>query len=305
MIAPPDWLDPKKPCLVGLSGGRDSVALHHWLVGHGFQKLIYCHLNHGLRGKESDTDETFVRKLIGPDLLSKKTDVASLAAEKKLSLETAARNARHHFFEECAAQSGVNKVLLAHHADDQAETILFNLLRGSAGTKGMSTRQKINNLTFLRPLLAVRRSEINDFLTKGNHSFREDSSNSESFATRNRLRHEALPLLADILDRDPVPALLRSHQQTGELEQIVGSHLETLNILDPRGRIHLPSFRTLPPPLQKKFLHQFLKDHHIPNLSSDLISRALTLLSPDSPSTINLPGSQRLRRKESRLFISP
>jgi tRNA(Ile)-lysidine synthase len=224
--------------------------------------------------------------------------------KKKLSLETAAREARHSFFNECSGHTGVSKILLAHHADDQAETILFNLLRGSSGIKGMSTRQKIGELTFLRPLLKVRRSEIDSFLANGNHPFREDSSNSKPFATRNRLRHEAFPLLSDILERDPVPALLRAHQRTEELEQIANAQLKTFNILDPKGRIHLPIFRTLSPALQKKALHQYLTENNIPNISSNLISRGLTLLSPDSPSSINLPGSQRLRRKESRLFIS-
>ena len=300
----PDWLDPQETYLVGISGGRDSVALHHWLASYGFQSLIFCHLNHGLRGEESDGDETFLRDLIGPSLLSQKADVSALATEKKLSLETAAREARHSFFNECSGHTGVSKILLAHHADDQAETILFNLLRGSSGIKGMSTRQKIGELTFLRPLLNVGLSEIDSFLANGNHPFREDSSNSKPFATRNRLRHEAFPLLSDILERDPVPALLRAHQRTEELEQIANAQLKTFNILDPKGRIHLPIFRTLSPALQKKALHQYLTENNIPNISSNLISRGLTLLSPDSPSSINLPGSQRLRRKESRLFIS-
>jgi len=305
MIAPPPWLDPSQAYLLGISGGRDSIALYHWLLSHRFHKIIPCHLNHGLRAAESDADEAFLKELIGPSLLCQSIDVAALAAQQKTSLETAARQARHHFFQDCARTTGLSQLLLAHHADDQAETILFNLLRGSAGSKGMSSQHQINELHILRPFLKVRRSEIDAFIKQGQYPYREDSSNTSPFATRNRIRHEALPLLAQILDRDPVPGLLRSLALSTELEEIAQTHLDSLNILDPQGRIHLPSFRTLPTAIQKKALHRFLNQHGIPELSSKIIDRALTLLSPDAPASLNLPSGLRLRRKESRLFISP
>ncbi len=305
MITPPPWLDSSQAYLLGISGGRDSIALHHWLVSHGFKNIIPCHLNHRLRDQESDGDEAFLKELLGPSLISKSIDVAALASEQKLSLETAARRARHHFFRECAASTGIPKILLAHHADDQAETALFNLLRGSSGTKGMAEQHEIDGLTFLRPFLKVRRSEIDAFIKDGNFIYREDSSNTAPFATRNRIRHEALPLLADLLKRDPVPGILRSLELTSDLEEISQIHLDSLNLLDPQGRIHLPTFRDLPTSVQKKALHSYLSDHRIPELSSKIIESALTLLSPDASSSINLPGGQRLRRKESRLFLSP
>lgn len=305
MIPPPPWLDPAKPYLVGISGGRDSIALHHWLQAHRFQHLTYCHLNHGLRGPESEGDQAFLQALLGPSLICGQSNVGTLAAQEKLSLETAARQARHRFFEKCAHDTGVHEILLAHHADDQAETILFNLLRGSGGLRGMKTHQKIGTLNFLRPFLEVRRSEIDTFLSENGHRFREDSSNQDPFASRNRLRHEALPLLREILDRDIVPGLLRAHQHSRELAELTQSLLSKSHHLDPQGRIHLPSFRTLAPALQKIALHQYLSDHAIPNLSSELIEQALLLTHPDQPPSLNLPGGLRLRRKESRLLISP
>jgi len=305
MKTPPDWLTPDQPYLLGISGGRDSMVLHHWLTAHHFTNLTCCHLNHGLRGPESDQDQSFLRDHLGDHLLAQKTDVADLARREKLSLETAARQARHSFFESCAQSTGISGVLLAHHADDQAETILFNLLRGSAGPKGMMPRHRIGKLTFLRPLLHTRRSEIDSYLTQNEIAFREDSSNSDPFAARNRLRHEAFPLLAEILGRDPAPALLRAHQHTRDLDDLAQTLLDEAQILDPRGRIHLPTFRALSVPLQKKALHQFLRQHRITELSAELIDEGLTLTDPDSPPAINLPGGLRLRRKEARLFISP
>jgi len=305
MIPPPAWLDPARPYLVGISGGRDSVALHHWLRNHGFQNLIYCHLNHRLRGQESDDDEAFLRDLLGSSLRCAKTDVTTLASEQKLSLETAAREARHRFFETCADKTGTHEILLAHHADDQAETILFNLLRGSAGARGMKASQKIGTLTFLRPLLKVRRADIDFFLTQHGHRFREDSSNCEPVASRNRLRNEAIPLLKEILGRDITPGLLRAHDHRRELEAFANSQIDLINHLDPQGRIHLPSFRTLPTVLQKMALHHYLRDRGTPGLTSELIHQGLLLTDPSHSPSLNLPGGLRLRRKESRLFISP
>lgn len=305
MKAPPAWLSPDKPYLVGISGGRDSVCLYHWLVSHQFHNLTCCHLHHGLRGHEADADENFLRELLGSDLIVGHTDVPALAEKESLSLETAARRARHTFFHDCARRTGIAQVLLAHHADDQAETILFNLLRGSAGPKGMKPRQKLGKLTLLRPLLAVRRTEINDYLSTHQISFREDQSNAQPFATRNRLRHEALPLLADILGRDPVPALQRTERLSRDLEEIARNTLDSLDLLDPQNRLHLPTFRSLSTALQRQALHDYLRKNDIPNLTFDLIDRARLLAHPEAPPSLNLPGGQRLRRKQARLFLSP
>lgn len=304
MISPPEWLNREEPYLVGISGGRDSIALHHWLVENSFNKIVYCHLNHELRKGESDDDEKFLRKLLGKDLIVGRVNVAELAENENLSLETAARDARHRFFQECATQTGINHILLAHHADDQAETILFNLLRGTAGLKGMKIQQKFGPLTILRPFLEVRREFINRYLSSLNHSFRDDSSNLEPFATRNRLRNEAIPLLSDIMKRDINTNILRAFDHHRDLEDAADNFLSEVKILDPQGRVYLPTLRTLPQALQKRSIHQFLSSHSIPNLTSAHVDQALSIMHPDAPPSMNLPGGQRLRRKEARLFIS-
>jgi len=304
MNPPPNWLDPAGDYLIGISGGRDSVFLHHWLQAHGFQSLIYCHLNHGLRGHESDGDESFLQDLLGDQLISEKVNLNDFSEQNSLSIETAAREARHQFFARCAEQTGRDQIILAHHAEDQAETILFNLLRGSSGAKGMSSQHTIASLTILRPMLGLRRREIDSYLKSKNLPFREDSSNKLPFATRNRLRHEALPLLSDILGRDPVPALIRASKHTMELEAIADQLFDQSQLLDPQGRLFLPKLREIPPALQRRALFRYLKDHQTPQISASLIEQALEMLPSDSPPALNLPGGLRLRRKESRLFIS-
>ncbi|MDP0491169.1 MAG: tRNA lysidine(34) synthetase TilS [Verrucomicrobiota bacterium JB023] len=303
-------LHPDQDYLLGLSGGRDSVALLHLLCEAGIQRLHLVHLNHQLRGEESEGDARFVRELAthyGLPFTVAREKVTTLAEERAISLETAARQARHQLFARVAVETGRSQILLAHHAEDQAETLLFNLLRGSAGLKGMTSTQPLTidgkTLLLLRPLLQVRRKELTRYLTERNLAWREDRSNASSDFTRNRLRNEALPLLTDILGRDIIPPLLRAHEDSQEKEDTLNDLLDAFRLLDPQGRIHLPTFRLLPRPLQKKALFQFLSKNGIPELSSDLISRSLTLLDPNGPAKINLPGDRFIQRREGRLFL--
>src|SRR5207302_238159 len=125
--------------LVGVSGGRDSVALLHSLVERGYEQLIVCHLNHQLRGRSSDADARFVKKLadkygVGFELGA--VNVRVLAKKKKTSIETAARDARYSFFAKAAKRKRCHTIFLAHHADDLVETFLLNLIRG-AGLTGL------------------------------------------------------------------------------------------------------------------------------------------------------------------------
>src|SRR5229473_4819767 len=126
--------------LIGVSGGRDSVALLHWLKERGYKKLIVCHLNHQLRGRSSDANARFVEKLAAQcdvDLEMGSANVRALAAKQKISIETAAREARYQFFAQVAKRGRCRTIFLGHHADDLVETFLINLFRGS-GTSGLS-----------------------------------------------------------------------------------------------------------------------------------------------------------------------
>jgi len=303
-------LKPNQSHLLGISGGRDSVALLHSLLDVGCRKITLCHLNHQLRGLFSADDAAFVRDLAEKHELPfeiGRTNVQRLANEQSLSLETAARQARHTFFAECAKRRKCTRLLLAHHADDNAETILFNLLRGSAGLKGMQFSSELRierrKLTLLRPLLAVRRSEIDAYLAAHGLPYRDDASNLEPIATRNRLRHEALPLLEHIMDRDVVPALLRAAAHADEQDNALADLLDHLQLIDPQGRLFLPKLRALPTSLQRRALFTYLKANNISDLSNDLLLRCLALLDPDAPAKENLPGNKHLRRRANRLFI--
>ena len=296
-----------KRWLVGVSGGADSVALLHLLLKAGFRNLVVCHLDHGLRGRASTEDAKFVMRLAAKltvECVIARADVRARMAERGESLETAARHARLEFFAECAVKFRCCRVLLAHHADDQAETVLWNLLRGSHGLKGMRVEQRLGEkLDLIRPLLGVRRAELVEWLKGHGHRWREDASNAEPIAVRNRLRHEALPLLAEISERDPVLAFVRGAADTEEQTALAAWALDKAQVLDPQGRLHLPALRSLPIALQRIALCGFLQDHGICSLDRDLIERGLGLLDVKNSAVINLPGGGKLRRRAGRLWL--
>lgn len=300
----------QKRWLAGVSGGADSVALLHLLVERGFSKVIVCHLDHGLRGRASTEDAKFVQRLaakLGVEFASGRVDVARRMHERSESLETAARQARHGFFAECARKYRCPRVLLAHHAGDQAETVLWNLLRGSHGLKGMREEQTMEvggrRLLISRPLLKLPGGELRDWLASRNFSWREDASNAECEVIRNRLRHEVLPLLGDISGRNPVEMINRALEGTRELEEIEAWAVAQAGALDPQGRLHLPALRSLPGALQAAVIVKFLRAAGIGGIDRSLVSRVITLLNPASPPAVNLPGGGWIRRRAGRLLL--
>jgi tRNA(Ile)-lysidine synthase len=191
---------PGDTIIVALSGGADSCALLDILAGLRdiSANLVVAHLNHCLRGAESDADEQFCRKLAEQYALpfeSRRIDVADLARREGLNLEDAGRRARIAFLDEIRTHWQASAIALAHHADDQAETVLMRLLRGSGATglSGMSFR---NGSGRIRPLLTSTRTEIEAYLRARGLKHREDASNRDTAFLRNRIRHELLPVLA-------------------------------------------------------------------------------------------------------------
>lgn len=186
--------------IVALSGGADSCALLDILAGlrELSPRLVVAHLNHCLRGAESDADERFCQALAGRYSLpfhSRRCDVAALARTRGLGLEDAGRRARMAFLDQLRTSRGGAAIALAHHADDQAETVLMRLLRGSGATGLAGMRFKTDDGR-IRPLLSSSRSDILAHLSARGLPYREDASNRDTAFLRNRIRHELLPLLA-------------------------------------------------------------------------------------------------------------
>ena len=185
--------------LVGVSGGPDSVALLQLLAARapGFQlRLAVAHLDHALR-PESGQDAEFVRRMgegLGLGVYTERVDMTGQQRRPHVSLEAAAREARYDFFQKTAARFGFNKVALGHHADDNAETFLLHLLRGS-GRLGLSGIRAIREGVYIRPLICATRRDVEDYLRIRRLPFRIDSTNADPAMLRNRIRHRLIPLL--------------------------------------------------------------------------------------------------------------
>ena len=186
--------------LVAVSGGGDSVALLYLLQELSDRGEItlagVAHLNHRLRGPNSDGDEHFCQELaarFGLPFIVEGVAVKELARANSISLETAGHQARYAFFERAAVSVDACGVALGHTIDDQAETFLLRMLRG-AGAAGLSAMRSGDG-RIVRPLLAVTRAELRDYLALRHASFREDASNFDTRVTRNRIRHDLLPHL--------------------------------------------------------------------------------------------------------------
>jgi len=188
---------------VGLSGGADSVALLRVLAARSGELglvLHAAHLHHGLRGAEADADADFARELaagLGVPFHEARVDAGAEAKEKGETLEEAARRLRYGWFRQLLAAGEVEAVATAHTLDDQAETVLAKFLRG-AWTEGLAGIHPVIEFPegrILRPLLSATRAEVEDYLRALGQSWREDSSNRHLTFTRNRIRHELLPLL--------------------------------------------------------------------------------------------------------------
>lgn len=296
--------------LVGVSGGADSVALLHLLVEAGFSNLIVCHMDHRLRGRASTGDARFVERLaqsLGLACEVGREDVKARMKQTGESMETAARHARHGFFAACASKHRCATVLLAHHAEDQGETVLWNLLRGSRGLKGMKAEQSLRvgkkSLNLIRPLLGVRKCDLLGWLEQRALPWREDASNAEPVAVRNRLRHEVLPLLGEISGRDAVAALLRAANDFEAMADAENELLAAAQLLDPQGRLHLPSVRKLPATLQRSAIRNYLSEHSVQDIDRSLLERAQAMLEVSQPAVINLPGGKHLRRRAGRLWV--
>ena len=186
--------------IVGVSGGPDSVCLLFLLreMSSSFNLDVgVAHLNHGLRGNEALDDQSFVLSLaqrLGFPFFTESVNVAAFAKEKGLSKQVAGRHLRYQFFARVAKETGAHRVAVGHTLDDQAETLLMRILRGT-GSDGFQGIPMIRDETIIRPLLMVSRQGIEDYLRQRNIPYREDSSNQNCYYFRNRVRKELIPFL--------------------------------------------------------------------------------------------------------------
>lgn len=302
---------PESRYLVGVSGGRDSVALLDQLVRLGYDKLIICHLNHRLRGRASEADARFVRRLAARHDLPAEigsVDVRRLARTRKLSLETAARQARYGFFARVARRRRCCTIFLGHHADDLVETFLMNLFRG-AGTTGLAGMREISarridrvELTVVRPLLQVWRRDVEQWVKRRGLKFREDASNKDLAPLRNRVRRQMIPYFERIVGRDVRQNIWRTARIAAEEENFFETLLpEKLSKLT---TLAVEPLRSMSVAVQRRMVHRWLRAGEVSNVGFDLVERVRGLLDVmGGVAKTNLPGDRHARRRAGEIFI--
>jgi len=246
--------------LAGVSGGADSLALLHILNELKQQgcirAVIAAHLNHGIRGREAEEDAEYTKMLCGQwniPLYLERVDVKKIAAERGQTLEEAARHVRYAFLRRVKAECGAACIAVAHHRDDQAETILLHLLRG-AGLNGLSG-MRMHSGDIIRPLLCVTRKQIEDYLCEHNIPFCTDSTNLIADGTRNKVRLELLPLLKREYNPAIVDGLCRMADliQKDEAYLVEQAKIELEQAALARG-YSIQKLIALPPPIQTRAL---------------------------------------------------
>ncbi|MFU0828638.1 MAG: tRNA(Ile)-lysidine synthase [Lachnoclostridium sp.] len=288
--------------VVGVSGGADSVCLFDVLLklapvyGH---TLFVVHVNHGIRGKEADEDEAYVKKLCLDNQVSftaMKTDVRAIAAKEGLSEEEAGRKVRYEAFYHCFTENKCNKIAIAHNKNDNAETILFHLFRGS-GIKGLTGIQPVRDV-IIRPLLNTGRDEIEAYLNENGISYRTDRTNLTSDYTRNKIRHQIISFAKEEINSAAVEHIVSAANKLAEIESYLEKNIEigfrnSVTYLEEKKSyvIDINKLKQEDPVLQKGIIRRTLTQ--LATRAKDLetlhVELVLDLMEKQSGKVLNLP----------------
>ncbi|MBL7178462.1 MAG: tRNA lysidine(34) synthetase TilS [Desulfobacteraceae bacterium] len=309
-----DMINPGDLLVVAVSGGPDSVSLLdilHGLMDDLKIKLVVAHYNHGLRQAEDGSETQFARHLATSMNLPFQTEKASLSIEgSTASLEEKARYARYEFLEKVRDRYHAQKIAVGHNLNDQAETILMRLLRGS-GPSGLSGIPPCRDNTIIRPLLEIKRVEIESYLKARGLSYVTDSSNLETRYLRNKIRLELMPLLLEYQPRliehmGQLAFILRGENEYLELqaEGWVSREAE----LNRNGDIFIPisSFITLPRPVRNRVTrHLCKKKKSLRRIDHGHIQSVYKLARGNKPQgVLNLPNGLTVKKIYDRLAFT-
>jgi len=285
---------PEGKCLVGLSGGADSVALTYLLLPlreSGAIRLEAVHVNHGLRGSESDGDERFVREMCEELKIPLRVFRPDLRGRRD---ENAAREARYAAFAQAAREAGASALVLAHQREDQAETLLLHLLRGAGpeGLGGMKRAERRDGYLLLRPLLGISGRELREALRAEGLRWREDGSNQETKYFRNRIRSELLPLM-ERMAPGAAGRIARTADMIGLENEAMAEEAEAMASRPPavRRRALRLWWQKEGPRLEER------------GLSYEQTLRLDSLTEAPRGTIINLPGGWRARREKRHLRL--
>ncbi len=299
-----DLIDSGDTVLVGISGGPDSVALFHSLFVLREKlnfKIATCHLNHHIRGKESDEDARFAKNLVKQFGIPFYSGSINIIEKKKLqggSIEEVARNERYKFYRRIAAKCGAAKIALGHTSDDNAETFLFNMLRGTGlkGLSGIPVRRAEGDFVIIRPLLGVSKSQILRYLKIEGLRYRIDSTNLDPSYTRNKIRLRLLPYLRrnynpridDIIQNSSRYLRQCADYIQDEINRITDSIVRKL---ENGFSIPLPEYLKLHPALRDLLIRNLLESFFGISANDELLAHVRSLVQQKGRYRIILPDN--------------
>lgn len=296
--------------IAGVSGGADSVCLFLMLLELrekiGFD-LIAVHVHHGLRGEAADQDQRFVEALCEQHRIPLeifRVNLESIAKKRKQSLEEAGRMVRREAFDSVCKKYGGNKIALAHHQNDNAETLLWNLSRGT-GLDGLGGIRPVNG-EFIRPLLCMNRKEIEEYLAKRKQSYCIDETNAGTDYTRNKLRHLVLPILEEQVNSAAVRHMNETMEQIWELqeymqEQVEAAYQECVQEHSEKAcwiQIQQNSFETFPELIKKMVIRKGMEQvgGKKRDLSHKHVDVMMELMNKQVGRTLDLPYEMHAKR---------
>ena len=296
--------------IAGVSGGADSVCLFLMLLELrekiGFD-LIAVHVHHGLRGEAADQDQRFVEALCEQHRIPLeifRVNLESIAKKRKQSLEEAGRMVRREAFDSVCQKYGGNKIALAHHQNDNAETLLWNLSRGT-GLDGLGGIRPVNG-KFIRPLLCMNRKEIEEYLAKRKQSYCIDETNAGTDYTRNKLRHLVLPILEEQVNSSAVRHMNETMEQIWELqeymqEQVEAAYQECVQEHSEKAcwiQIQQNSFETFPELIKKMVIRKGMEQvgGKKRDLSHKHVDVMMELMNKQVGRTLDLPYEMHAKR---------
>lgn len=295
--------------LVAVSGGPDSITLLHSLHTRSKEfgiRLHVAHLNHGIRGMSADLDEQFVKEFadnLGLSCTTKRVDIPAIKAQMQTCLEDAARVVRYKFLRDAAADLGMSKIAVGHNADDRAESVLFNVIRG-AGIDGISSIQPVRG-NIVRPLLHATRHEVEEYIKAHTLPFRVDETNMDTSYSRNRIRHELLPLLESSYNPQIRSALTRLSDIASDINDFLAQSADHIKTgLGYRDAWDAGLFAELPIAIQRQLVRsdiQSLKGD-LKDVSLEQIDRVLDSLRTGDDFKITLPTGRIYAIRQAERF---
>jgi tRNA(Ile)-lysidine synthase len=303
--------------VAGVSGGADSVCLLHVLKQLAKERsfsVVAVHVNHMLRGNEAIEDESFVADLCKSwdiPLRIFRENVKALAEKKGLSVEEAGRIVRYNCFRTVLTETGANYIAVAHHAQDQAETVFLNLLRGS-GLDGLCGMEEIHGQV-MRPFLTTEKREIYDYIKRNKLKYKTDSSNLDNLYARNTIRNVVFPLIEKETGKSMVPPMLRASlllkADRDYLDRMALKHFDGVKDMEEQGTIILnrKSFLKLHPAMKGRVLRIAWEriTGTVKGLESKHVEAAFEVAGKKGTGkSVNWPGGVRVKTDYNRLIIT-